>query len=409
LIPPVGTFWQKDGGRLLFKCRRFLDYRESQPGQEGTNRHSSRPLRSQAARQPDGIYREEKENEEQQVVFTSEHPDVYRFSTDALPPRERTERWREEFGQPVARLDFEATGDDPYRCEVTLAALPRLGLGSVAASATRVLRTPRIIAEDDRDDIVLCLQLTGTISVSGRGRMVSLGRGDAMLLPYQEPGTVHFPAHGARYLGLQIPRAAIAQRVLAVDDAVMRRIPPDNDALRMLVRYLAVLDGSPFPHSASLQQALAAHIHDLAALSIGASREGAELAAGRGVRHARLAAIKAYVEENIHNGELSASAVAARHGITPRYLHKLFEGEETTFSGYVLARRLERARHLLEQPRYATQTITAIAHEAGFNDLSYFNRRFRQRYGATPSSLQYRHSARRTREGSDDKRPRKRC
>lgn len=320
-------------------------------------------------------------------MFTTDHPNVYRFCTDALPLRERKERWREEFGQPVARLDFESVGDGPYRCEATLAALPRLGLGILAASGTRVLRTPRIIAEDGKDDIVLCLQLTGSISVSGRGRIVSLSRGDAMLLPYQDPGTVHFPARGARYLGLQMPRAAIEQCAPAVDDAVMRRIPADNEALQMLVRYLAVLDGSPFPVSAALQQALVAHIHDLTALTIGARGDAADLAAGRGLRHARLASIKAYVDANIHHGELSATAVAARHGITPRYLHKLFESEETSFSGYVLARRLERALHMLKQPRYANQTITAIAHEAGFNDLSYFNRCFRRRYSTTPSSV----------------------
>ncbi len=284
------------------------------------------------------------------------------------------------------------------RTELTLAALPRLGLGILAASATRVQRTPRIIAEDGKDDIVLCLQLAGTLSVSGRGRAVSLSRGDAMLLPYQEPGTVHFPARGARYLGLQIPRAAIAQYVPGVDDAVTRRIAPDNEALGILVRYLAALDGSPFPVSAALQQALVTHIHDLTSLTIGASGDAAELAAGRGLRHARLAAIKAYVEANIHHGELSATAVAARHGITPRYLHKLFEGEETSFSGYVLARRLERALQLLKQPRCANQTITAIAHEAGFNDLSYFNRCFRRRYLSTPSSV--RAQARRERGSS---------
>lgn len=327
------------------------------------------------------------------IVFTTDHPNVYRFCTDALPLRERTERWREEFGRPVARLDFEAAGDAPYRCDLTLAALPRLGLGTLTASGIRVLRTPRMIVEDGSDDFVLCLQLAGTISVSGRNRVVSLGRGDAMLLPYQEPGTVHFPARGARYLGLQIPRVTIEHRVPALDDAVMRRIPSDREALRMLVRYLAVLDGSPLPDSAALQQALAVHIHDLASLTLGGSRDAAEVAAGRGLRHARLASIKDYVDKNVPLGELSAAAVAAHHRITPRYLHKLFEGEETSFSGYVLARRLEHALQLLKHPRYASQTITAIAHESGFNDLSYFNRSFRRHYGATPSSLRYRPSS----------------
>ncbi|RUX33774.1 helix-turn-helix domain-containing protein, partial [Mesorhizobium sp. M7A.F.Ca.CA.002.09.1.1] len=35
----------------------------------------------------------------------------------------------------------------------------------------------------------------------------------------------------------------------------------------------------------------------------------------------------------------------------------------------------------------AGRSITAIAYEAGFNDLSYFNRAFRRRYDATPSDV----------------------
>jgi AraC-like DNA-binding protein len=38
-------------------------------------------------------------------------------------------------------------------------------------------------------------------------------------------------------------------------------------------------------------------------------------------------------------------------------------------------------------PRYATWSIVAIALEAGFGDLSHFNRPFKQRYLTTPSDL----------------------
>jgi AraC-like DNA-binding protein len=40
---------------------------------------------------------------------------------------------------------------------------------------------------------------------------------------------------------------------------------------------------------------------------------------------------------------------------------------------------------MLTSPRYATWSVTAIALEAGFGDLSYFNRRFKRRYQMTPS------------------------
>jgi AraC-like DNA-binding protein len=38
-----------------------------------------------------------------------------------------------------------------------------------------------------------------------------------------------------------------------------------------------------------------------------------------------------------------------------------------------------------------------VAYEAGFGDLSYFNRTFRRRYGATPSDV--REAARRAKDG----------
>ena len=77
----------------------------------------------------------------------------------------------------------------------------------------------------------------------------------------------------------------------------------------------------------------------------------------------------------------------ARHRVTTRYVQLLFEHEGTTFSEYVLNKRLARAHRMLSDPRYVGWTVSAIALEAGFGDVSYFNRCFRRRYGATPTQL----------------------
>ena len=103
------------------------------------------------------------------------------------------------------------------------------------------------------------------------------------------------------------------------------------------------------------------------------------------MRAARLAAIKADIGYQVTDGSLSATALAARHGITPRYLHKLFEDDAMTYSQYVLEQRLAFACRRLRDPRLAGRTVSSIAHDAGFGDLSYFNRTFRHRYGLTPS------------------------
>ena len=69
------------------------------------------------------------------------------------------------------------------------------------------------------------------------------------------------------------------------------------------------------------------------------------------------------------------------------YLQRLFESEGTTFTEYVTQQRLARAYRTLSDPRLLDRTVTAIAFDVGFGNLSYFNRLFRRAYGATPSDV----------------------
>ena len=53
----------------------------------------------------------------------------------------------------------------------------------------------------------------------------------------------------------------------------------------------------------------------------------------------------------------------------------------------VLTQRLGFAYGLLTDPRQIDKPVSSIAYEAGFSDLSYFNRTFRKKFGTTPSDL----------------------
>lgn len=104
-------------------------------------------------------------------------------------------------------------------------------------------------------------------------------------------------------------------------------------------------------------------------------------------RGARCAAILRAIESRSSDPNLSAITVAKQLGITPRYVHLLLMETGKSFTHHVLERRLERAAALLRDPRWHYRKIAEIAAEAGFTDLSYFNRAFRRRYSATPSAM----------------------
>jgi AraC-like DNA-binding protein len=77
--------------------------------------------------------------------------------------------------------------------------------------------------------------------------------------------------------------------------------------------------------------------------------------------------------------------------VSPRYVQKLFEMEGTSFSDFVRAGRLARAYRMLRDPRLSHVSISSIAYDCGFGDITAFNRTFRRHYNASPSDV--RHSA----------------
>lgn len=76
---------------------------------------------------------------------------------------------------------------------------------------------------------------------------------------------------------------------------------------------------------------------------------------------------------------ISLGAVAMRQGVTPRYIQFLFEAAGTTFTAYPFGQRLDAAHRMRSDPSYANWTIKHRPREAGFGDLSHFNRSFKSR------------------------------
>jgi AraC-like DNA-binding protein len=93
------------------------------------------------------------------------------------------------------------------------------------------------------------------------------------------------------------------------------------------------------------------------------------------------------VAESFTEPGLTLAAVAQRQGVTPRYLQRLLERSGTSFSTHVNELRLQRAFALLTEPHANTRRIADIALQAGFSDISHFNRLFRARFGDTPTGV----------------------
>jgi AraC-like DNA-binding protein len=317
---------------------------------------------------------------------------IVRFSTADLPENNRVAKWREHYGQTVLRADIEPVDEASFDATALSRILPGLQLVSDRFTAARMVRTREMIA-DGNDDLSLLVNQTGSVSVSARGREVVLGENDAVLISSGEPVVLDRRCFGES-IAIRIPYAILSPAVVKVDHAIMRPIRWDTVALKLLTSYAnTLLDDDYAMATSALRNQVATQVRDLTVLTLGATREAAEFARSRGMGAARLKAAKIHIVQNINCRDMSIGSVASHLGVSPRYLQRLFEVDGTTFSAFLLQRRLLRAHRILSEPQFGQKPVSAIAYEAGFGDLSYFNRCFRRLYGATPRDIRKAHAS----------------
>lgn len=283
----------------------------------------------------------------------------------------------------VTWVSFQPMPDFPCGIDFTLRKFADLGLLSGTVQGVRHEHARRDSGDGD-NDFSFHLNVEGCSNVAGPRGETMLRDGDAMLLSYSVSRTISRPEM-VNHRVIRLPRAALSPLVRNIDDAVLQAIPRGTGMLSLLKGYVDAVFGDPTLAIPDMRRLVVAHMCDLVAVTLGATRDAAAVAEGRGVRAARLSAIKADIEVHLAHGGLSPGAVAKRQQISDSYIRKLFAGEDMSFSEYVLTRRLVRAHRMLTDRRWARAGIAWIAHDAGFGDLSYFNRMFKRRYGVTPS------------------------
>jgi AraC-like DNA-binding protein len=307
---------------------------------------------------------------------------VVRFSSCALPEDGRGKALEELHERGLLPTKFMRYGNAAPRVDLVNRTMP--GLRILTASYTSVLREG---VRQEGDLLYLCMTLSGTTVGSRRGHEMVLSDGDAVLMTNEEATWTMSSPSSVKIAGIRVPRSAIAPLVPKLENVTMRRITKDTSGLRLLRKYLDVVADDEALAASASQRLIVGHFYDLVALALGASSDAKALAADRTVGAVRLAAIRADILANLDDGKLNATAVATRHRLTVRYMHKLFESDGITYSEFVLRERLARAYCLLTNPLHSGRAISTIAFELGFNDLSYFNRTFRRRYSSTPSEI----------------------
>lgn len=307
------------------------------------------------------------------------------FSTARLPEGEREAVVRETIWRPLYGMDIEPDAETPLEFDFRLLTLPGLHCQQSRISRARLQRDRRFAAHG-RDYMALVCFQDGPAGVVCGGVEVEVAAGDAFLVHGMEAARFHVPS--SQFVCLDLERSALLERAELPSLPPVTVIPRTDPALVVLLRYAReLLSDDVTQSSPELSRLALRHVQDLLALALNGRKADVQHKLEPGLRELRMREARQLIHEHLADPELSLDGVARSLGISRRYVQRLFEQEGSSFSREVLHQRLGRARHLLTHPLFRNWTITRIALEVGFSDLSYFNRCFRRTFHATPTEI----------------------
>lgn len=318
--------------------------------------------------------------------MTTEPFALQRLSTEDIPRRERMAFVHDFMAQHVwgGRRLLPADCDN-IRVDLEAMTLPSgLVVSNGLFSPMRGIRA-RELLQDGRQNYVWTIQDDEReISLAGKPP-VQVAAGDLVLV---NEGVAHECRHTTttRFDFVSMDRQLLLERAPRVDLEAGYVIPAASEGMALLKSYIELLRRTP-PGSPKLGEMASRHIYDLTALVLDGFVRGGTERNENSIAAARFRLVQRDILERLCEHDLHIEAVARRQGVTVRYVQRLFENAGTTFSDFVREQRLEHAFRLLRERDPASSTITAIAYDAGFSEVSSFNRAFRKRFDATPSEI----------------------
>lgn len=303
------------------------------------------------------------------------------FSGNAADPA--FEGWREQIGRHLLRCDYRPTSTECLHLEHSIHVLPRMTVGRFSTTPVLASRTRELI-EGDCGDVLIVLGMSGTISIEQSKGSFDLHRGSLAMLDVTRPSAA---LNDGTCLGLRLDRSLLKPYCPNAEDLFGKPLPRVDQHTALLLRYLEIVTDLEPALGVTAVRLVEQHVLDLLGLALGAHGDAAEQAKRNGLRAARAQAIRHSIAARLRDPNLSLSSLAGEFRISERYVQLIFEEMGTSFTEHVLEERLQLANLMLLNPALNHRRISDIAFDAGFGDLSHFNRCFRRRFGRTPSDV----------------------
>jgi len=253
----------------------------------------------------------------------------------------------------------------------------------IGCNAPRIERTQRDIRLDGVEHYSVLFQVAGCSAFSQNDRVTRVATNDVVLIDTARPMTCFVDNCVAQWLILDLPRRSLISHLGFEPQGGASRCGGTRAGRALLDLVQGADEGDESLLSAGHSYIQLA-FYDLVGALFVPSEQGSVS------RHSDklFAHVHRLMVEHFADPDFGPSDVAAKAGISLRYVQKLFAGRGSSCSEYIYSLRLDHAARSIRRRALLGkhQPLSEIAYECGFRDYTHFSRRFRRRFGCTPGT-----------------------
>ena len=299
---------------------------------------------------------------------------------DSNPQGHFGPRFWHAFRDSVAHIyDTVSLPDPSEEARFTLStrtyASPRGILMRCEGTAFIMTRGPALAARS-ADQLLIVLQLEGSVDTDSAGRCVRREAGDVAISDYARP--FHSVATDYTILIVHLTRESVPAALLAMEPHGLI-FPRASGAARLIGAAMQEFYSQADELTVSEAEAAIEGIVALTTAYARISRAGDE---ADHVKSRRRAALD-YIDAHLGNAQLGPNEIADASNVSRASLYRLLAAEGG-IRAVLLKRRLDEAMLLLLADNKDERSLTDIAKCCGFGGASQFSRAFRARFGVPP-------------------------
>ncbi len=307
------------------------------------------------------------------------------FDTRSLSAGRRRQAWRDAICEIYLQVDCACDSANDYEGLVREARYGGVTITDALISPQVIRRRAPHIGGFGKDCYYIGIEHIGAVDIRQAGASFVLRPGRGSLYYANEPYELHC-AVKSRQFWIELDRSAFDGRFEGGRPPMLKHFDLQQGLGRIAADYCATLARECASVEEPAKARLGEQFMDVLALALAAEPQR-QSESEKSVQLARLQSVKAYIEANLRNPNLSPATIAKHNGISLRYLHHLFRSIDMSVSHWLRLRRLERCRDMLASPQYAGKSITEIAYGMGFSSSSHFSNLFRAEFNLTPSDV----------------------